>query len=73
MQNIWILKGVFLGLAVFFVGALGYLVSKLGPISAHKATSITLLRSLTIGNSWFWICLVAALVMGCLIARQLSA
>jgi len=73
MQHFWIVKGVLLGLGVFVVGALVYLVSKLWPIEANKATSINLLRSLTIWNPWFWVGLIAALTVGCLIAKRLSA
>jgi len=70
MQHFWILKGGLLGLGVFVVGALGYVISKLRPIEAQKATSVDLLRWLTIGNPWFWVGLVVALTAGCLIAKR---
>jgi hypothetical protein len=65
----WWTKGTLLGLGLFVVGAIVYLVVKLGPIEQHKATSFDLLLFLTIKNLWFWLGLVVAIVIGCTIAK----
>lgn len=68
---IWV-KGISIGLVVFVIGAVWYVISKLRPIAEHKATSVDLIRSLTIGNLWFWTGLVAALIIGILVAKKMA-
>lgn len=65
----WILKGSLLGFGLFVVGAVVYVVSKLRPIEAGKATSVDLVLFLTIRNLWFWFGLVAAIAIGCAITK----
>ncbi|HXN50440.1 MAG TPA: hypothetical protein VN943_00785 [Candidatus Acidoferrum sp.] len=68
----WIIKGVLLGLGVFLVGSIVYVVGKLRPLEADKATSVNLLLSLTASNLWFWVAFAAAVIAGCAVVRYLA-
>ncbi len=68
----WIVKGISLAFGLFLVGALIYMVAKLRPLEATKATSVHLLLSLTLHNSLFWIALVACIVVGCVMRELLT-
>lgn len=70
VKNMWILKGLLLGFGLFFVGSLVYIVNKMRPIEAHKATSGNLLLSLTVWNLWYWIVFVATLTLACWLVRR---
>jgi hypothetical protein len=39
----WILKGILLGLGLFFVGSIVYIVNAFRPIEENKATAISAL------------------------------
>ena len=60
----FLLKGVSLGFAIFVVGTLAYMLIALQRSSAG-ATSLNVIRYLTIYNPYFWAALVACLVLGC--------
>ena len=61
----WLLKGVSLGLGLFFAGSLIYVGSKLRPFEAHKATGVSAITAVTVHNPWFWVALVATLTVAC--------
>jgi hypothetical protein len=64
----WILKGTFLGVGLFFVGAIIYLVLWLradSQFSGAKAIGLSVISYLTIYNPFFWASLAASLVIGC--------
>lgn len=69
----WLLKGILLGLGLFFVGSLVYVGNKLRPFEEHKATGISLITGLTIHNPLFWVMLVASLLIGCVIVHSWPA
>jgi len=60
-----ILKGSLFGLAIFVVGTIAYVVLTLQRESNAGATSLNLIRYLTIYNPYFWAAFVACLVIGC--------
>jgi len=64
----WIVKGIFLGLGLFVVGSLAYVINKMRPFEEHKATGISVITGATIHNPWFWIGLAVSVLVGCLIA-----
>jgi len=49
-----------------------YVVGKLRPLEADKATSVNLLLSLTASNLWFWVAFAAAVIAGCAVVRYLA-
>jgi hypothetical protein len=61
----WMLKGILVGLGVFFIGSLIYVGSKLGPIEEHKATALSAITGPTVHNPWWWIALIAILTLAC--------
>ena len=61
----WLLKGVLLGLPVFFIGSLIYVGSKLRPFEVQKATGISAITAVTVHNPWFWVTLVATVTVAC--------
>ena len=63
----WLLKGILLGLGLFFVGSLIYVGNKLRPFEEHKATGISAITAVTVHNTWFWMAFALALVVGCVI------
>ncbi len=63
----WIVKGMLLGSGFFLVAALVYIINKLRPFEANKATSVNLLLHLTAWNLWFWTAFVICVLVGCLI------
>src|SRR6267143_4778776 len=64
-KNMWILKGISLGLGLFFVGSIVYIVNALRPIEANKATGISVLLALTVWNPWYWVAFVSTLTLSC--------
>ncbi len=48
----WILKGISLGVGLFFVGSIVYIVNALRPIEVNKVTGISALLALTVWNPW---------------------
>jgi len=60
-------KGILLGLVLFFIGSVLYVGNKLRPIEEHKATGISAITAVTVRNPWYWIGLIVALVVGCAI------
>lgn len=65
----WIVRGILLGLVIFFVYELLYLYFQLRP-EPNKATAVSLLLSLTIWNTGFWLVLVVALFAACAIVKE---
>ena len=49
----WILKGTLIGLAVFFIGSVVFVVNNLRPIERDKMTGISAITGPTIHNPWF--------------------
>jgi hypothetical protein len=73
----WAIKGAFLGISLFAVGAAVFMLLFLrnrGPLLAgpgqHWAIDIRSISHLTIYNAWFWAALAASIVIGCAIARS---
>lgn len=63
----WILKGVLLGLAIFFVGSLLYVLNEMRPFDTLKATGLSALKAWTVANPWYWLAFIVALAVGCAI------
>jgi hypothetical protein len=73
----WVLKGTFIGVTIFAVGALAFMLLSLrsmGPLLAgpgrHWSIDIRSISLTTVGNPWFWAAFAACLVIGCAIARS---
>jgi hypothetical protein len=69
----WIAKGIFLGAAMFAVGAIVYLVFAVRAEMAGseaRAIGLTVIQALTIQNPYFWVALVACIVLGVSIVRS---
>ena len=62
----WI-KGIFLGLGMFVVGCVVYIMAVMGSGGRNTATGLSVLSYLTIHNPYFWAALVSSLVIGCAI------
>jgi hypothetical protein len=63
--KMWILKGISVGLGVFFVGTLIYVINELRPIEAQKATALSAITGPTLYNPWWWMALIAILALAC--------
>ncbi len=62
----WMLKGISVGLGVFFIGSLIYIViAKLAPIEEHKATGLSVITGSTVYHPWWWMALVTTLALSC--------
>jgi hypothetical protein len=61
----WMLKGILVGLGIFFIGSLVYIINKLRPIEANKATALSAITGPTLHNPWWWMVLVAILILAC--------
>jgi hypothetical protein len=61
----WMLKGISVGLGVFFIGSLIYVVNKLRPIEENKATGISAITGVTVYSPWWWIAFIATLALAC--------
>jgi hypothetical protein len=68
----WIAKGIGTGLVLFFVETVVYLFAKLQPIEQSKATSVSLLKYLTVSNPYFWAVFFASLALGLFVADYWS-
>jgi uncharacterized membrane protein len=66
----WILKGISLGLGLFFVGSIVYIVDALSPIETNKATGMSVLLALTVWNPWYWVAFVSTLTLSCWLVRR---
>jgi hypothetical protein len=73
----WALKGTFIGVSMFAVGAVVFTLLFLrsrGPLLAgpgqHWAISINVISQLTIYNPWFWAAFAACLMIGLAIAAS---
>ena len=69
MKNMWLLKGILLGLGLFFVGSLIYVGNKLRPFERQKATGISAITAVTVHNPWFWMAFVVAVALGLAIVK----
>jgi hypothetical protein len=65
----WILKGILIGLGLFFVGSILYISNALRPLEPNKATGVSVLLALTVWNLWYWIAFVATLALACWFVR----
>jgi hypothetical protein len=68
----WMVKGTALGLSLFFVGAVVYIVLALRAESQHSnaaAVGLNVIKYMTIYNFYFWASFVAALVIGLAIVK----
>jgi hypothetical protein len=68
----WVLKGTFIGISIFAVGAAVFMLLSLRSISGGKqmAIGIRVILLATIYNPWFWAAFVASIVIGLAIARS---
>ena len=69
----WMVKGFLLGVAMFVVGAITYLVLALRADMAGseaRAIGLSVIQGLTIQNPYFWAALAACLVLGLSIVRS---
>ncbi len=74
----WALKGTFLGISIFAVGAVVFMLLSLRSIGGsliagpgrQMAFDIRAIPLLTIYNAWFWAAFAASLVIGWAIARS---
>jgi hypothetical protein len=69
------IKSIILGLGIFVVGSIAYLVFELLPLgtTGNMVVGVIDLGALTIWNVWFWIWLVASLGIGYGIVRRANA
>ena len=65
----WVLKGVSIGLVLFFFGSLVYVGNKMRQFEAGKATNVSMIQAVTVYNVGYWIAFVACLVLGCVLVR----
>lgn len=68
----WILKGTLIGLAVFFIGSVVFVVNNLRPIERDKMTGISAITGPTIHNPWFWAAFVATIILSCVCVKLLQ-
>lgn len=69
-----IVKSIALGLGMFFIGTIAYLLFRLVPTaSQNTATGFSVLEAYTIYNVSYWVAFVVSLAVGYLIVRRLSA
>jgi hypothetical protein len=66
----WLIKGISLGTGFFVVGTICFLLlTVFRPFSTSKATGLSAIIGMTTGNPFFWMALVACLMLGvCLVA-----
>ncbi len=64
----WIVKGISLGLLLFVVGSVIYVIWMTGTSKA-MAIGSTALQSWTMQNPLYWMAFVVALILGCVIVR----
>jgi hypothetical protein len=73
-----IIKSFALGLGMFFIGTIVYLILMLGaltppPAGGNRAIGLSVLQGYTIYNVWCWLWLVASLGIGYWVVRRGSA
>jgi hypothetical protein len=61
----WMVKGILVGLSVFFIGTLVYLFFKTKPHEEHTATAVSALLVWTVSNFWWWMAFVTTLALSC--------
>jgi hypothetical protein len=69
----WMLKGFLIGVVMFVVGAIVYMVLALRADAQHseaRAVGLGVISYMTIYNPYFWASLVAALVIGCAVVQS---
>jgi hypothetical protein len=66
----WILRGSLLGIALFLVGAIIFLIAAIRPFRSNRAIGLSVISSLTVHNFLFWLAFLACLVIGCAIVRS---
>jgi hypothetical protein len=61
----WLIKGISLGSAFFVAGTITFLLLTIfRPFSTSKATGISAITGITTANPFFWVALVACLMLG---------
>jgi hypothetical protein len=69
-----IVKSLAVGLGIFLVGTIVYLLSRLGVTAGqNKATGVSVLAVYTIWNVWYWLGFVASLALRYWVVRRFSA
>ncbi len=66
----WILKGSLLGMGLFLVGTILFLIAVIGPFRANRAIGLSAITGITIHNPLFWVAFLASLAIGCAIVRS---
>ncbi len=68
----WALKGTFIGVTIFAVGAVVFMLLSLRSLGGGKQMSIDIqvLSLATTYNPWFWAAFVSSIVIGLAIARS---
>jgi hypothetical protein len=62
----WIVKGTFLGISIFAVGAVVFLLAFLRSLAGpgqQRAIGLTVISHLTVYNVWFWAAFAVGLVL----------
>jgi hypothetical protein len=68
-----IIKSIALGLGMFFIGTVAYLLSRLVPTAGpNKATGLSVLEGYTIYNVWYWVACVTTFGIAYWIVRRVS-
>jgi len=60
----WVLKGSALGLAIFFVLSLLFVINAMRPFEAGKATGLSVIAGVTVHNGLWYLALVGSLALG---------
>ena len=61
----WVAKGILLGLALFSVGTIVFVMAALSPVKPGTAIGVSVLTGMTFYNPLWWTALVASVVLGC--------
>ena len=70
----WILRGLLLGLGLFSMGALVFLkLTLFSSVHGNTATSVRALQRYTTHNPFFWVALVACVILGVISAFRQNA
>ena len=67
--NMWMLKGISLGLVAFFLFTVVYWASFAGGFRSHTVLSLNLITSRTIYNPLYWAAFILILATTCVCSR----
>ncbi|HEY2119975.1 MAG TPA: hypothetical protein VGH37_12370 [Candidatus Acidoferrum sp.] len=73
-----IIKSLALGLGMFFIGTIVYLILRLGAFTLpqsgqNRGTGLSVLQAYTIYNVWYWVGFAVSLAVGYLIVHRVTA